>query len=541
MNTQQSAPVIPGVVLDQVIGRGATSVVWSGVRVETGLPIAVKVTAPDRLHVGQLMELAARETAILAKVDHPHIVRLHEAHPLPDGSVAVLLDLAVGGSLTELVAARGRLEPGEVSTICTPIAEALAALHAAGVVHGDLAPGNILFTADGRPLLSDFEAARLVGESHPPQVSGTRGFVAPEVVGGDVPSEASDVFGVGALAWFALTGRSWAGGPVSGLARGGAPTLAEGLHLLGPGFGSAVAAMLADAPTDRPSAHEAAILAYHASTPIPVRLGSREALTADPDVVLTQRLRERGGVGEVSILAGTASQTVTERQRRTAWRGDGIRLAWGRRAKVAAAGALSLLAVGLLAGVVVRLTPAAAAESTQPTVQATGQPTAQPTAQPTVQPTMVTGPTRAATNATASATTHGRSTADPVSSAAPEISRVFVDLVNARARALMDRSTAALVAADAPGSKQRATDVSIIQALLSADERYVGLSFTVATVEGVSLDGATAVVRAVVGRSAYRVIGPGGHDQHVPADPGAVLVYSLVQVDGAWRLADVSR
>ena len=100
MNTQQSAPVIPGVVLDQVIGHGATSVVWSGVRVETGLPIAVKVTAPDRLHVGQLMELAARETAILAKVDHPHIVRLHEAHPLPDGSVAVLLDLAVGGSLT---------------------------------------------------------------------------------------------------------------------------------------------------------------------------------------------------------------------------------------------------------------------------------------------------------------------------------------------------------------------------------------------------------------------------------------------------------
>ncbi|MGB4810677.1 MAG: hypothetical protein WBP39_14405, partial [Candidatus Phosphoribacter baldrii] len=169
------------------------------------------------------------------------------------------------------------------------------------------------------------------------------------------------------------------------------------------------------------------------------------------------------------------------------------------------------------------------------------QPTGQPTAQPTVQPTMVTGPTRAATNAAASATTHGRSTADPVSSAAPEISRVFVDLVNARARALTDRSTAALVAADAPGSKQRATDVSIIQALLSADERYVGLSFTVATVEGVSLDGATAVVRAVVGRSAYRVIGPGGHDQHVPADPGAVLVYSLVQVDGAWRLADVSR
>ena len=537
MNTQQSAPVIPGVVLDQVIGRGATSVVWSGVRVETGLPIAVKVTAPDRLHVGQLMELAARETAILAKVDHPHIVRLHEAHPLPDGSVAVLLDLAVGGSLTELIAARGRLEPGEVSTICTPIAEALAALHAAGVVHGDLAPGNILFTADGRPLLSDFEAARLVGESHPPQVSGTRGFVAPEVVGGDVPSEASDVFGVGALAWFALTGRSWAGGPVSGLARGGAPTLAEGLHLLGPGFGSAVAAMLADAPTDRPSAHEAAILAYHASTPIPVRLGSREALTADPDVVLTQRLRERGGVGELSVQARTASQTVTERQRRTAWRGDGIRLAWGRRAKVAAAGALSLLAVGLLAGVVVRLTPAAAAESAQPT----GQATAQPTVQPTVQPTMVTGPTRAAANAAASATADGRSTPDPVSSAAPEISRVFVDLVNARARALMDRSTAALVAADAPGSKQRATDVSIIQALLSADERYVGLSFTVATVEGVSLDGATAVVRAVVGRSAYRVIGPGGHDQHVPADPGAVLVYSLVQVDGAWRLADVSR
>lgn len=62
-------PSVPGLVLGQVIGRGATSTVWSAVRVDDGRAVAVKITSPDRLHVGQLMELAARETAILATVE----------------------------------------------------------------------------------------------------------------------------------------------------------------------------------------------------------------------------------------------------------------------------------------------------------------------------------------------------------------------------------------------------------------------------------------------------------------------------------------
>ena len=102
-------------------------------------------------------------------LDHPHLVRLLEVvhQPRRGGAprVALVLELLAGGSLAALLARRGRLRPGEVVTAIAPVAAALAHAHGSGVVHGDLSPGNIVFTAEGRPVLTDLGVARVLGET----------------------------------------------------------------------------------------------------------------------------------------------------------------------------------------------------------------------------------------------------------------------------------------------------------------------------------------------------------------------------------------
>ena len=122
----------------------------------------------------------------------------------------LVLDLAEGGSLAELLASRGRLTPGEVITAIAPVAAALAHVHAAGVVHGDVTPANILFTAGGNALLADLGVARLTGEED--DAESTPAYVDPGVALGGIPSELSDVFMLAATALHALTGEvPWPG------------------------------------------------------------------------------------------------------------------------------------------------------------------------------------------------------------------------------------------------------------------------------------------------------------------------------------------
>lgn len=118
---------------------------------------------------------------------------------------------------------------------------------------------------------------------------------------------------------------------------------------------------------------------------------------------------------------------------------------------------------------------------------------------------------------------------------------VFVDLITARGQALIECSPSALTAVDAPGSKLLASDLAIIRDLQKTGHRYVGLSFTIAAVSEASMDGTTARIRAVVGRNAYQVIDADGRSQEVEADPGQSLLYVLLRSDGRWRLVDVTR
>ena len=268
-----TAPVVPGYTLEARLGRGGSGEVWRAVPRRGGAAVAVKVL------VAGDPERQAREAALLGELDHPHLVRLLEVvhQPQRGGAprVALVLELLAGGSLAALLARRGRLRPGEVVTAIAPVAAALAHAHDNGVVHGDLSPGNIVFTGEGRPVLTDLGVARVLGETSAGEV--TPAYVDPTVARGGAPGPASDVFGIAAAAFHALTGVApWnaatpadtlavaAEGLLPDLAELAAEAPAELLAVIGRG--------LAPDPHDRGSAAAFALDLRHACRPEPVRL-----------------------------------------------------------------------------------------------------------------------------------------------------------------------------------------------------------------------------------------------------------------------------
>jgi hypothetical protein len=203
-----AAPGVPGFELRRLLGRGAHAEVWLATDLGTADPVALKLRGgrPGGESSGAAGEAAAalaREVGLLQRIDHPNVVRLHRVVATSGGGLAMVLEFAPCGSLSGLVAERVRLDPPEVTTLLVPLGRALAHLHGRGLVHGDVAPGNVLFAADGRPMLSDLGAAGVLGRTGDGRW-GTPGFTEPGLAG---PADAaSDVWSLGAVGWFALTG-----------------------------------------------------------------------------------------------------------------------------------------------------------------------------------------------------------------------------------------------------------------------------------------------------------------------------------------------
>ena len=274
---------MPGYTLTALLGRGGSGEVWRAVPRGGGAAVAIKLLVQGDA------EAQAHEAALLGALDHPHLVRLHEVvhQPRRGGPprVALVLDLLAGGSLADLLARRGRLRPGEVVTAVAPVAAALAHVHEQGVIHGDLSPGNVVFTAEGRPVLTDLGVARIVGEEARGRV--TPAYVDPVVARGGAPGPSSDVFGLAAAAFHALTGVApWNGAAPEDVLRvassGELPELAE-LAPDAPGELRAVVARgLAPDPHQRGSAAAFALDLRHACRPEPVQLVPPRAGDADP-------------------------------------------------------------------------------------------------------------------------------------------------------------------------------------------------------------------------------------------------------------------
>ncbi len=236
-------------------------------------------------------EAMRREVRILSALDHDHLLRAHAVlrlHGLltgPDGrdALGLVLDYAPGGSVADLIAGRGRLGAGETVTILTPIAQALQYLHSHGFTHGDVSPGNVLFTAHGKPLLADVGVARMVADAGAARVAGTEGFSDPAPVdavrAGLQPER--DVYSLAALGWYCLTGRP----PLPGAERPPLPLLVPDVPAA---LAAALEAGLDEDRRKRPPAAELAAAVYRSTAAEPVDL----SVTAHPSVapqLLTRR------------------------------------------------------------------------------------------------------------------------------------------------------------------------------------------------------------------------------------------------------------
>ena len=174
----------PGYTLEAGSGRGGSGEVWRAVPRRGGPPVAVKVL------VAGDPERQAREAALLGELDHPHLVRLLEVVHQPQRGRrrrAWRWSWSCSPAAAWPPCWRGAAGcgPGEVVTAIAPVAAALAHAHGNGVVHGDLSPGNIVFTAEGRPVLTDLGVARVLGETAAGEV--TPAYVDPPSPGAARP------------------------------------------------------------------------------------------------------------------------------------------------------------------------------------------------------------------------------------------------------------------------------------------------------------------------------------------------------------------
>ncbi|XVV00371.1 serine/threonine-protein kinase [Actinosynnema sp. CA-248983] len=270
--------------LGDLLGRGGMGEVrraWDRV---LRRPVAVKLVRGAG--ESEVLRRFGHEVRVLAGLDHPGLVPVFDAGA--DGPVSfVVLRLIEGPSLREKLKS-GPLGVERVRELGIALAEALDHVHARGVVHRDVKPGNVLLDREGRPHLADFGLARRLDTPHltrSNRVMGTAAYLAPEQVRGEEVSSATDVYALGLLLLECLTGRrEYAGGSAeAALARLHRPAripsdLPDDLTRL-------IALMTSLVPRRRPTALACAHALRHRETPTavdtapgPERRGWRPAL-----------------------------------------------------------------------------------------------------------------------------------------------------------------------------------------------------------------------------------------------------------------------
>ena len=195
--------------LEREIGRGGMGAVWLGLDEVLNRAVALKRigmmpggSSPD-------LERAEREARLAARLNHPHVVAVFDL-VTEDDQQWLVMEYVEGVTLSQLVSRDGALTPDKASPLIGQAADALAAAHAAGIVHRDVKPSNILVTPQGQVKLSDFGIARAEADASLTQtglVTGSPAYLAPEVASGQTATDASDVWSLGATLFHALSGR----------------------------------------------------------------------------------------------------------------------------------------------------------------------------------------------------------------------------------------------------------------------------------------------------------------------------------------------
>lgn len=325
-----ASPLPPGTrlgtfTLESTLGQGGMGVVYLAEHSLMHKKFAVKVLAPELSRDRRYVDRFRAEISSLARLNHPNIVSATYADE-QDGRLFLVMNYVPGVNLHEYVREHGPLDPARACDLVRQAALGLEYAHRQGVVHRDVKPGNLLLTAEGSVKLLDLGLARLVDPAEaagpttdPGVVLGTRGYMAPEqACNAHAADERSDLYGLGGVFYYLLTGRS----PGKSLRAGEGPRASSRVapvQSVRAGVPAGVAAivdrLLADKPEERiPSAREVveALDALKTAGPAPRALPlspARRSLSYSLPVVLAVAVLVPSILGVHSVWMKRESQT----------------------------------------------------------------------------------------------------------------------------------------------------------------------------------------------------------------------------------------
>ncbi|MEV5336217.1 serine/threonine-protein kinase [Streptomyces werraensis] len=204
----------------QILGRGSAGTVWLGEGPDG--PVAIKLLREDLSSDQELVGRFVQERTALLGLEHPHVVSVRDL--VVDGNdLALVMDLVRGTDLRTRLDRERRLAPEAAVAIAADVADGLAAAHAAGVVHRDVKPENVLLDMQGplgpggshRALLTDFGVAKLIDtprRTRASKIIGTPDYLAPEIVEGLPPRAAVDIYALATVLYELLAGFTPFGG-----------------------------------------------------------------------------------------------------------------------------------------------------------------------------------------------------------------------------------------------------------------------------------------------------------------------------------------
>ena len=199
-------------IIRRQLGAGAFGDVFQVYDPERGRDVVLKRLRLDKLYDARsrqrILASARTELEAASRVRHPGVARVLAIGTEPDGSTYIIQELVAGHPLRNLMPRDAKADPYHVLAQLSRIAQALHALHEAGVVHRDLKPENILIRNDGSPILVDFGIAYIAEQqgASSPQMAGTLPYMAPEQAAGAQITGQTDIYALGVIAYEWLTG-----------------------------------------------------------------------------------------------------------------------------------------------------------------------------------------------------------------------------------------------------------------------------------------------------------------------------------------------
>jgi Tol biopolymer transport system component len=195
-----SAPAAWGhLVLLETVGQGAFGTVYRAWDAQLDREVALKVLL--RVPIGPPLE----EARHLARVRHPNVVAIYGAE-LVEEQVGIWMEFIEGETLATVVRERGAMSAREVAGIGIDLCRALSALHRSGLLHGDIKAHNVMREVGGRIVLMDFSGVRAADADGVPELSGTPLYMAPELFDGRPASFTADIYSLGILLFYLLSG-----------------------------------------------------------------------------------------------------------------------------------------------------------------------------------------------------------------------------------------------------------------------------------------------------------------------------------------------